>query len=342
MAIEILPKGPTRRRGLAYFKNSKFAPGQRTIIAVNGIGEGNDETKEGIEKENVSWPGWGDLKAAAEALNFNIIWTNSSLNDSTDEIDYAIEMAQKDLQAGSIGGVGLSWGGRRWRIWLSRASAAALKKMNAGIVRVASGDCSYNEVTNLISSGVRVPIWLHHSTEDPVVPESASRISMQRFAEAKPDYPIYYTEYGPDGTPENDHNIIGRVTSAGTIPSKFALSKAATGAKYGLTVPTVNIYRWMELNEKNGPTDPATGKMPAAPIPVPPAPQPAEPTATIKAINYAKPTAIQILWTDKPFTYTAPKGDWINNVYDRVINGNRVLTIELGKGGTINFGPTRK
>jgi predicted esterase len=336
----ILAKSSTRRRGLAYYK---VGEGLRTIIAVHGIGEGNNETAGGIETENMSWPGWRNIRNAADALKFNIIFTNSSLHDTTDEIDYAIEMAIKDLKtpANKIGGIGLSWGARRWKIWLARDPVNA-SKLRCGLVRIASGGATYDESKNVAASNPKLPVWIFHSTNDPLVGFMASRSSFDKIKAIDPNYPVYYTQLVPDLIPADDHNIFPKITS-GAITPVFPGVLAPTGVKYPFTSkPKINIYRWFELNEKYGPTNPEVGEVPSTPIPIPdaPAPTPTE-GATIKFVNYARPTVVQIIWSDgSPETIKAATGDWIRNVGQSV--NLDTITVEFAKAGIKTYGPKRK
>src|SRR5687768_11895030 len=111
MNIEPKPKTTItdRRRGLVYGRNDNYNANQPCLILIHGISDGGNETTELLKSS--SHPMWGYLKSLADKYGFNIIWTQSSAHNTTDEIDYALEMAVSDLRAdpNKLGLLGVSW-----------------------------------------------------------------------------------------------------------------------------------------------------------------------------------------------------------------------------------------
>lgn len=196
--MDTLPKGGEMKRGLAVLDNG----GDMTVVFVNGIGELNDETKNvstGIPK-NIRWAGHERLKALAAKHKFNVIWTNSSLSNTTDEIDWAIEYACKRFGP-NVHVVGLSWGGRRIKLWASRRPVLIPKTVTI----LAPGGIDVDDWTPTIELGIRT--LRIHSQVDPVVPESCSSVSYIEAKKKDPNAPVNYIELYDDPVFNDEHNI---------------------------------------------------------------------------------------------------------------------------------------
>jgi predicted esterase len=286
MQVQILPKSTTRRRGLAYGRNASFAPGQPVVILINGIGEYNDETNNattGIPR-NCNHGMWDRFKREADLHKYNLVWTNSQRNahDTTDEIDYAIEMAIKDLQCNPrhIILYGYSWGGRRIEVWFFRGTPGAHANKILAAVRIAPGTSNYAAAANIQASDT--PVLQFHAKLDPVAAEEESANLFIDVKKLEPDYPIQYCEFAPDGNTSDDHGIHS-ITCKGTITGtertilNSAFNRAPTGVP-AYTTPRMTLWQWWDMLIRFGPhvkiSDtyiPVSGPVPVPePVPVPP------------------------------------------------------------------------
>lgn len=253
--FEYHPKSEARKRGLAYYKNKNFAVRQRCVILSHGIDEANSEDLAGVKRSS-GWGGWLNIIAMAEKYSFNIIWTNSSQDNTTDEIDYAIAMAEEDLSASFIHLLGFSWGGRRIRLWVSRNLEAA-KKIST-VMRISSGGVDVDDWTNTIAA--KLPTWLLHAVDDERTTYKNTLVSYQNAVAMDPSAPVWYTQFnaGQD-TVWKGHNMLQKVGDW-----KIASPASATY----LNNPVLTLSQWWEMNEWRRGTDPSEKYIPK-PVQVP-------------------------------------------------------------------------
>jgi hypothetical protein len=262
--FEYYPKSDTRRRGLAYLRGT---PGSRTIVIVHGIDERGDESRLALQKVAM-WGGWLNIVAIAVKYKFNIIWVQDSENDTTDSIDYAIEMAQTDLGTpkNKIHLLGYSWGGRRIRIWVSRNLQGAQEI--ASVMRVSSGGAEVDDWTNTVAA--KLPTWIMHAVDDKRTSFTNSLVSFANAMRLDPTAPVYYTEFiaGLDLT-FGGHNMLKYVGEWQiAAPTR---TKATAGY---ISNSKLNVPQWWEMNEWRRPTSPndtyqAPPVVPGEPEPIP-------------------------------------------------------------------------
>lgn len=268
--IEYHPKSSTRTRGLAYYRNSNFAPGQRLVVVVHGIDERGLEDLAGLRKV-ATWPGWGNIKVLAEKYKFNLVFTQSNQDNTTDEIDYAISQGAIDLQADTskIHGFGYSWGGRRWKIWVNRNLEGA-KKLKS-LMRVSSGGVDIDDATNTIAANL--PTWLLHAVDDGRTSYKNSWVTFDNAKRLNPSAPVYYTQYKAKlDTVYNGHNTLKNIGDW-TIASVANTNPTPVGYPYPYTTsPKVTLNQWWEMNEWKRPSAPEVlyvARPAPQPIPVP-------------------------------------------------------------------------
>lgn len=251
--IKYLPK-TANTRGLAVINNNAA----RTIILTHGIDERGDESEAALKKV-ATWGGWLNIRDIADKKGYNVIWVNSSLDDTTDEIDYAIKYSEDILKAQTIHLLGFSWGGRRYKLWINRNLEAA--KRIKTVMRISSGGVDVDDWTNTIAA--KLPTWLIHAIDDQRTSYKNTFVSYQNAVAKDPSAPVWYTQFVA-GLDKNwqGHNMLQMVGDW-----KIASPAKATY----LNAPALTLSQWWEMNEWKRGTDPTVAyvKQPEqAPLPV--------------------------------------------------------------------------
>jgi hypothetical protein len=275
-------KGGDRKRGLTYGKNINWKPGQMCIGIVHGIGEKGNETTELYKPDEWGKPdgGFHILQRLGDKYGFNIMYCQSQVgaNDTIEEISYMLEQAVEDpdMQADPnlLVLAGLSWGGRRLKLYASKGFPGKYKPF--AITRLAAGWVDVDDWTPTIEHNI--PTLLIHSEADAVVPEKYSFTSYVEGRKKNPNAPIYYIELKDDPKYTDEHNIT-------RVLSDTVINPAIIDPTY--MVPKMSWLQWVLMNSwSDQPVSPEATyidrpKEEPVPAPIPEVPSipPSEPEA---------------------------------------------------------------
>lgn len=366
--ITYYPKGstPEQTQGLTEFY--PVIPAQAVLIIAPGIGERNSGDLAGC-KLSSGWGGWGNIKVNADKYGFILVFINTTHDYEYGEFQFALKWTKKKYPSLSnsvwVWGHSLgSYGAGKYAM-----KDTAFVSQIAGWVASASGDFTgyiTTQYKNLVKYGVKV--WGVTAANDVVSGTSPKPIrdlyTQMKAIDPKAyviktefpstEWPNDYPTTSPRGSKVAHNAVLGRLSQAPPYYSKGNLSLITFGIASN-SVLKMNVYQWMLSNPRGSvyqdPTQvyigPRSDTVFIATDPIPgTAPAPSTDTTAyyIKDVNYAiRGGFLAIQWTDgkSPQIVKPASGDAIVNVYDRVVNGQRVLTVDYAIAPNKTFGPKK-